>query len=394
MIDVLIVGGGIAGSALAIMLGRSGLAVELFERDSFPREKPCGEGLMPAGVAALDRMGLREAVGGVPFVGVRYHAGPLVAAGRFPSIDGQTAVGVGQRRWRLDEALFNAAAATAGVTARTGLSVDGPLCEGGRVVGCEVGGRSQRAALVVAADGLHSRVRKLLGLDAPPARRVRVGLRTHFLLAQGKEQPPWVEVFLGHRHELYVTPLPHGEVLVAGLAERDALGGNADAALDDWICAQSVLAERLEGAEQLTRVAGRSPLSQAALVGVGPGVALLGDAAGFLDPITGGGMAQALLTAELLARHIVRGLGTGDAWLWAYEAERRALLKDYGLLTQAVLALADQPRLARFVLTLLRGTPPAMSHLVGVAGGVRRLLPPAGLKLPRTAAGWNAGPHG
>ncbi|MBM2811302.1 MAG: monooxygenase, FAD-binding protein [Chloroflexi bacterium] len=375
MTDVLIVGGGIAGSALAIMLGRRGVDVELFERDSFPREKPCGEGLMPAGVAALDRIGLREAVGGAPFVGVRYHVGSLVVAGRFPSAGGQPVTGVGQRRWRLDEVLFNAAAATDGVAARSGCSVDGPLCEGARVVGCHVGGRPRRAPLVVAADGLHSRFRRVLGLDAPPSRRVRVGLRTHFRLANGKEQPPWVEVFLGSRHELYVTPLPDREVLVAGLAERGALGRNADAALHDWIGAQPVLAERLEGAEQLTRVAGRSPLTRDAVAGVAPGVALLGDAAGFIDPITGGGMAQALVTAELLALHIVNGLGRGDAWLWEYEAERRALLKDYRLLTRAVLGLADRPRLARFVLTLLRAAPPVMSHLIGVAGGVRCLLP-------------------
>ena len=81
MTDVIVVGGGIAGSALAIALGRRGMQVELYERGSFPREKPCGEGLMPAGVAALERLGLRDAVGGAPFVGVRYFAGRQVKRG-------------------------------------------------------------------------------------------------------------------------------------------------------------------------------------------------------------------------------------------------------------------------------------------------------------------------
>src|SRR5215471_8789653 len=75
MTDVLIVGGGIAGSALAILLGRQGLSVELFERGRFPKEKACGEGLMPAGVGVLERLGVAEAVGGAPFYGVRYHFG-------------------------------------------------------------------------------------------------------------------------------------------------------------------------------------------------------------------------------------------------------------------------------------------------------------------------------
>src|SRR6059058_463096 len=97
MTDVLIAGAGIAGSALAIMLGRAGLTVELFERGSFPREKPCGEGLMPAGVAVLERLGIADAVGGAPFYGVRYYAAGLVAEGRFPAVGGETATGRGQR---------------------------------------------------------------------------------------------------------------------------------------------------------------------------------------------------------------------------------------------------------------------------------------------------------
>jgi menaquinone-9 beta-reductase len=109
---------------------------------------------------------------------------------------------------------------------------------------------------------------------------------------------------------------------------------------------------------------------------VAPGVVLLGDAAGFLDPITGGGMAQALVTAELLADGVLRGLGTGDGWLARFDAERRSLLRDYRLLTRSVLALSDHPEAARLFLTLLKATPPVMSHLVGVAGGVRNLWPP------------------
>ncbi len=127
MVDVLIAGGGIAGSALAILLGRRGLTVELFERARFPREKPCGEGLMPAGVAVLQRLGLAEAVGGAPFYGVRYHLGDRTAEGRFPEIAGVPVAGRAQRRKRLDYALFQAAAVTPGVTAHTGTLVEALL---------------------------------------------------------------------------------------------------------------------------------------------------------------------------------------------------------------------------------------------------------------------------
>jgi menaquinone-9 beta-reductase len=374
MADVLIAGGGIAGSALAMMLGRAGLAVELFERGTFPREKPCGEGLMPAGVAVLQRHGLDAAAGGAPFYGVRYYAGALVAEGRFPAVAGLPASGRGQRRYVLDHALFAAAAATPGVVAHSGARVEAPIREGGRVSGLVVAGELRRAPLVVAADGLRSPLRRQLGMDGPPPRRRRVGLRTHYRLASGQGQPPWVEVFLGRGYELYVTPLPRDEILVAALAEQGVLGGGADACLRQRIGEQPVLAARLEGAEQITSAMGMAPLSSRARAGVAPGIVLLGDAAGFLDPITGGGMAQALLTAELLARYVARNLGHGDDWLWEFERARRALLRDYYILTQMVLGLSARPWLAHATLRLLRAAPALFSHLIGVSGGVRRLI--------------------
>jgi flavin-dependent dehydrogenase len=378
MTDVVIAGGGIAGSALAIMLGRQGLTVELFESGQFPKEKPCGEGLMPAGVAVLERLGLAEEVGGAPFYGVRYHFDGVRAEGRFPGVGGVPAVGRGQRRKHLDQVLFQAAAATVGVCAYTGTRVEGPLRERGRVVGLRVEGEPRRAALSVAADGVHSRIRHQLGLDRRP-RRKRFGLRAHFRLAPGREQPPWVEVFASRGHEFYVGPLPAGEVLVALLAEGGEAGEPLKEVFYDRLQANPVLAERLEGAEQVTQLMGRSPLAARARAGVAPGMALLGDAAGFLDPITGGGMTQALMTAELLARYVKRGLRAVDKWLGDFERERRALLRDYRMLTEAVLWLAHHPWPGRKVVSVLHRWPALFSHLMGAAGGVRPLW-----SLPRT----------
>lgn len=373
MVDVVIAGGGIAGSALAILLGRQGRAVELFERGQFPREKPCGEGLMPAGVAALGRLGLVEAVGGAPFYGVRYHFHERVAEGRFPTAAGLPAAGRGQRRSHLDRALFRAAADTPGVAAHAGRCVEGLLRENGRLTGLIVDGEPRRARLVVAADGLHSRIRRWLGLDQPQ-RRQRFGVRAHFRLAPGKSQPPWVEVFVSPGHELYVTPLPGPEVLVAALADAEALPGPVERLFLRWRLAHRALAERLEGAEQVTSLLGASPLACGARCGVTPGAVLLGDAAGFLDPITGGGMTQALLTAELLARWMPARPDADGRWLAGFERERHALLRDYRILTRMVLWLAKRPRLAEQLVSPLRFLPSLFSHLIGVSGGVRRLL--------------------
>lgn len=370
---IVVVGGGVAGASLAIALGRSGRAVELFDAQRFPRDKPCGEGLMPAGVSALHRLGIAEDGGGAPFNGVRYHVGARVAVGRFPESAEHGAIGRAQRRLVLDRCLFERAATTPGVTAHQGVAVEGPLVENGRVTGVLMDGRAVRASLVVAADGAHSRFRHRLGLNVPEPRS-RVGARRHYRLA-GRACPPWVDIFLGPSHEFYVTPLPDGEVLVALLAEADAVRSPLEPLFDRWRGEPPVLRELLDGAEPISDLLA-TPLSATARRGFAPGVVLLGDAAGFIDPITGGGMAQALITSERLAQFIVaNGEERADAWLPAFERERDALLRDYRLLTRGVLALARHPMLARAALAGLSWSPPLFSHLVGVSAGTRSLFP-------------------
>jgi 2-polyprenyl-6-methoxyphenol hydroxylase-like FAD-dependent oxidoreductase len=360
------------------MLGRAGLAVELFEARRFPREKPCGEGLMPSGVGVLERLGLLGAVGGRRLAGVRYRGFGLDAEGEFPAAaDGAApAVMLAQRRLRLDHALIEAARATPGVRVFEDAPVEGAAVENGRAVGLRVGGDLRRAGLVVGADGLASPVRKSLGLDHSDGARpgARLGFRAHYRLAAGREPPDRLEIFLGDGHELYVAPLPDGELLVAALTGRAALGGDARGALRRWIAAQPVLAERLADAEPLDDVAGRAPVTRRARAGFAPGAVLLGDAAGATDPLTAGGMAHALVTAERLAAYVPRVLADGDRWLRRFDGERSRLLRDHARLTRALLFLVTRPSLARATLRAMRRWPGVMRHLLGVAAGERRLL--------------------
>jgi flavin-dependent dehydrogenase len=330
------------------MLGRSGLAVHLFEKTLFPREKPCGEGLMPAGVAVLQRWGLDALVGGCPFYGVRFYFGQgSTTRTGYKTFRFQSA-GLGQRRIVLDQALISCAAATPGVRVHTGVRVDGLITERGTVKGLRVTGQEYRAPLVVAADGAHSIIRKQLGLD-DRVKRERLGVRAHFRLADAKAQAPWVEVFIGNKIEVYATPLPNREISVALLAKVGTFRGNTTAEFLSLCRSFPALADRLEGAQQITRLMGAMPISGNTRHGATPGAVLLGDAAGYADPVTGTGMTQALITAELLTKHFARRKEVDATCLWSFEQQRRAILAKYRTMARIALWLSQKPNLARTV---------------------------------------------
>ena len=386
MADVVIAGGGPAGAMLALLLGRAGLSVELYEAKKFPREKPCGEGIMPAGVAVLERHGLRAAVGGRPLASVRYHGFGLTAEAGFPvRADGSAPVVLGQRRWALDQTLLTTARTTPGVRVFEEAPVEGAVVEGGRAIGLRVGGELRRGGLVVGADGLESPVRRSLDLESRGRADRRVGVRMHYRLAAGRSEPSRLEIFVGRGYELYAAPLPYNELLLAALGDWDALGSSAREAMDRWIGEQPRLREWLDGATPLTRLAGRAPVTRRARAGFAPGAVLLGDAARATDPLTAGGIAHALVTAERLAAVIPRALAEGDAPIARFDRERRRLLRAHDWLTRALVFLVDRPLLARATMRGMRATPRLMSALLGIGGGVA-IQPPAPARASVTAA--------
>jgi menaquinone-9 beta-reductase len=373
MTDVLIAGAGIAGSALAIHLGRCGYSVALFERGRFPREKPCGEGLMPAGVVALERLGVETARLGAEFRGIRYHFDGRMAEARFQQSYTEAKLGRGIRRRELDTALVSVAAKTPGVTVYTGARVSGPLLERGRVTGLLVEGHPIRARLVVGADGAQSRLRHALNLNSA-SRRKRLGICRHFRPPLEAEPRTHVEVFLGRGHELYVTPLRNGEILVAALAEAAAIHGRVEELFRRWCEGQSELAAVLRNAEPASELLVTAPLAGRARRRVLPKFVLLGDAAGFTDPITGGGMTQALQSAELLAEHLAAEPDWSERFLESFDRTREKMLLDYRRLTAAMLWLGKHPPLIGPALRTMGSVPSLFSHLLSVAGGARSLL--------------------
>jgi flavin-dependent dehydrogenase len=350
--DLLIVGGGPAGLAAAIGARLAGLTAVVLDRARPPIDKACGEGLMPDGVAALRRLGVEPPhLGGHPFRGIRYvdDSAGAEAAGEFPG----GATGLGLRRTRLHAALVRRAEEV-GVELRWGTAVEGLVDEGSRFAAATAAG-PVAGRVLVAADGLRSRLRREAGLAAAPARRRRFGVRRHFRLAPWSDE---VEVWWADGREAYVTPAGDGEVGVAILwsPDRDPNRGG----FDDQLAAFPRLAARLAGAAAASKDRGAGPFHQRVRAVHRGNLLLLGDAAGYLDALTGEGLALAFHQAAAL----VEAVASGD--LDRYTRAHRRLHRLPDAMTALLLAVERRPRLRRRMVRALAAEPALFSRLLGV----------------------------
>jgi len=333
VIDVAIVGGGPAGLAAAISARLAGLSVVLFEPKQAPIDKACGEGLMPPALSTLKRLGVAN-IEGVPFEGIRYIDGDISAEERF-----SMGPGLGVRRTTLHQALHHRASEL-GVMFRTdrvkhwSQSADSVDIE------------DIQARWMLAADGLHSPIRKELGLALAPRGPRRVGIRRHF---DTKPWSPFVEVHWSPEAEAYVTPISATQVGVALLYNQEAQKPEGEDAWERWFAFFPDLAKRLGPA--CSKLKGAGPFEQRVRAVHSGRIMLVGDAAGYLDPITGEGIRLGLESAEAAIDTIIEGEASHYTRRW------RRLTRRYWWLTSGLLFIRRRPRLRKRIVPTLKRWP-------------------------------------
>src|SRR5437660_2370309 len=339
--DVAVVGAGPAGTAAALFAARHGYRVIVFDKQAFPRDKPCGEGLMPGGRPALRELGLEDAIvsgGAPPLQGIQFGlAGQQPVAVPFPEHGGEQA-GLGIRRLAFDARLVDALGHHGQIEFCPQTEARDIKASDGGITRVITAAGEVRARIVAVADGLRSPFRHRLGWTVGPRPPYRYGIVAHWVMDAPVD--PWVRITFDQGLEVYEGPVANNQRMVALLCYQDRM---------------REFAGRLESRYREIAQAIRPALRQADLVGavlaVGPfwsrattvadrGIFLSGDAAGFTDPITAEGVATGLRQGRAFAVALQSPNPEN-----AYRQAHRGLTKDPRRLAALFLRLSGTPAL-------------------------------------------------
>jgi geranylgeranyl reductase family protein len=364
MSDVVIVGAGPAGSVAAMLLARAGVRVRLLDRATFPRDKLCGDTLNPGSLSLLEQWGIAQ----------RIRRQALTITGMTVTGPGGEAVsadypggltGVSLTRRDMDVALVEAAV-TAGAIFDTGVAVLGPEVAGGRVTGVRMATGTVPARLVIAADGRGSRIASSLRLSRFARAPRRWAYGAYFegvdaLTARG-------EMHIRDGGYIGVAPLPGGITNVC-VVRANPRGSHAHV-IGQALAADPLLAQRFARARPISPTTVLGPLAVDGSAAGCPGLLLAGDAAGFVDPMTGDGLRFALNGGALAAEAALRELQSGvPAWRSLEAARARAFAAKWRV-NRALRAVVGSRHALGMAAVVARHWPGSVGYLIGVAGDV------------------------
>lgn len=365
--DVFVVGGGPAGLAAAIALRQRGAEVTVADSLEPPIDKVCGEGILPDSLHELAQLGVHlDTRHGAPLQGIRFYDERSAVSADFPS-----GTGVGVRRLTLHRQLIDRATEL-GVRMLWSTQVTLRPGEPARI-----GGTSVSYRYLVGADGQWSRVRSWAALDAGRELTRRIGFRMHFRVIPWS---PYVEVHWGTQCQAYVTPVGKDEICVIAMA-RSRKGSS----FDEIIEGIPTLREKLRGAWRLSRERGSVTTTRTLKRVACNNIALVGDASGSADAITGEGLAmgfrQAMLLADAVSQDNLAIYQAGHASILRLpQAMARAMLlldRWRQIRRKTLRAFASEPRLFEGLLRVHVGADPLTRFLYqhGASFGRRVLLP-------------------
>lgn len=361
--DVVVVGGGPAGAAAGFWLARAGHDVCIVERQSFPRDKTCGDALTPRAVRQLEDMGLADALAPFHrFEGLRALAHGKVLELAWPSHPDYPAHGYVVRRRELDHLVTDHAVA-AGVTLRTGTEAVAPVLDRGFVRGAVVQRKGLstteeiRGRFVVVADGANSRFGRALGTFRTREWPYGTAIRSYWESPRHAE--PWIESTLdvtdrnGNPMPGYgwIFPVGDGTVNVGvGLLStfRDFKGVNTSHLLADYVGA-APSSWGLDPARPVCRpAAGKLPMGGSVGPKAGPTYLVVGDAAGTVNPFNGAGIDYAYESGRLAAEILHQALAGDDPLvLQTYERLLKAEYGQYFKVARLFAKLIGRPALMR-----------------------------------------------
>jgi flavin-dependent dehydrogenase len=343
--DVFVIGGGPAGLAAAIAARQKGFQVLVADGAAPPIEKACGEGLLPDSLSALQKLGVSiSASDGYRVRGIRFLDGDSIVEADFPS--GQ---GIGLRRISLHRRMVEKASEL-GVSFLWKTPVTGLNAEG-----VALGDEQVRAKWIIGADGSHSRIRRWSGLDVATQQKWRFAVRQHYRV---KPWSDWTEVYWGPQVQAYVTPVGREEVCVA------LISANRGMKFIEALRGFPKLASRLNCAVASSSVRGGVTATYSLKSVHRNNVAVIGDASGSVDAITGEGLSLSFRQAQALAEALEAGN------LALYQNAHRGLHQRPALMAKLMLNLAHRPGLRKRTMHALQAAPQIFTQLLSLHVGV------------------------